>query len=840
MAHVWAARDQTPSGPRVVALKIIHSRFAEDSDFRAMFVDEARLVAAIEHPNVARVFELNDNPDQLYIVMEYIDGESLFGLVSQYRTAPIPVALAIAADAASGLHAVHTLLDPQYQPRNVVHRDVSPQNLLVSRRGEVKLIDFGIAHARDRSQKTTALGTVKGKIRYMAPEQARREKIGPWTDVFGLGATLFRVLVGKAPYNAESDIATTQALLQRSQPLVPFPPNFPNAVADVIKRSIAPMVADRYASAAELEAALRQLLAQTGVPDIGAWIESNMSDKTRSLRDNLAQINGASARPPAPRPAPAPAMMSIPDLVSPPAPAPLPSIPPLPPPLPKTAKGTEVMKPIARQPQPLPPTTPDQKRPPLQEPPRPGAPAFMDVHALVANANGVPDLPVPGPKNSMPARSQPSGALADQKLELAYEPSNRLIKKDNSGAVRAAILVVAGVSLVLVFLVAVPFIVKNRAIAQAKEAGFDMTAEHVSVGLGTATFRDVTLKATRVPGVTITIEQLGVTGVSVKELHAVGMDFQLTGDPGDWEMGLGLMLSENRVRFAGTPTSPRHYTIAGSHFAWTGVNGVGVDLADLGVDVETRGNGNEDLKANVGKLTYKTASTTVGPWGVTIDDTPTGNRTRVALDPAVPDGPSVLVVTSPGTAAATITVNVLRTPMANIGLKPSELGLPADGASEIESKMTGTIGADKIALSGTNHFWGLKVAGAPKPIDVMTTLGVSGKTGQPLDIDRTSSIAFGPFTAGVTGTVTPQKGSLRIDAIATALTLPCNTLTRAKSETMTNFATMMGALGQAVTGISVRGNISLSASLKYDTSDPKATSVTWLAKETCGLSIFGQ
>ncbi len=120
MAHVWAARDSRSQ--QIVAIKIVHSRFAEDSDFRAMFVDEARLVAAIEHPNVAKVYELNDDPDELYIVMEYIDGESLFGLVSPYRTAPIPIAIAIAADAASGLHAVHTLLDPQYQPRNVVHR----------------------------------------------------------------------------------------------------------------------------------------------------------------------------------------------------------------------------------------------------------------------------------------------------------------------------------------------------------------------------------------------------------------------------------------------------------------------------------------------------------------------------------------------------------------------------------------------------------------------------------------------------------------------------------------------------------------------------------------------
>lgn len=850
MAHVWAARERGPDGERLVALKIIHSRFAEDSDFRAMFVDEARIVASIEHPNIARVFQLHDDPDQLYIVMEYIDGESLFGLVSQYRTAPIPVALAIAADAASGLHAVHSLLDEKYQPRNVVHRDISPQNILITTKGETKLIDFGIAHASDRSQKTTALGTVKGKIRYMAPEQARREKLGPWTDVFGLGATLFRVVVGKAPYTAESDIATTQALLAKKPALIPFPPNFPAPVADVIKKAIAPTVEERYATAFDFERALRQVLAQTGAPDIGAWITANMSEKARTLRDSLqnGMQNGAPA--PAPAPRPDPGMMSIPDLTAPKAApvvetAPLPAVPPLPPPLPpaaRTPKGTEVMKPLAAG---TAPTVPDQKRGPLPAPPPPNepqqpqqaAPGFMDVRALVANAKGVPELPVPAPKQSAPAA--PKQATPEVKLELAYEPTNRVAPPPSTAPIRTAILVVAGILLVFVFLFAVPFIVKSRAVSQAREAGFEMTAEHVGVGFGTATFKDVTLKAIKVPGVVIKIDQLGVTGASVKELHAVGMDFELSGDPKDWDVGLMLLLSENRIRFAGTPQAPRHFTIAGSHFAWTGVNGLGADASDVGIDVESRGNGNEDVKVSIAKLLYKTPKTTIGPWGATVEETPTSNRVRVALDPAVPDGPSILAVTAPGTAATTITVNILRTSMVNLGLKPTELGLPADGSSEIESKMSGTVTPDKITLTGTNQFWGLRVAGVPKPLDVMTTIGLEGPPGQTLDIQHGSNIQFGPFNAQLTGTVTTQVNGLRVDAIATAATISCATLTRAQSNTMGSFTAMMGALGQAVTGLKPIGNVSLSASLKYDTSDPSATSVTWLAKETCGLSIFG-
>ena len=118
-------------------------------------------------------------------------------------------------------------------------------------------------------------------------------------------------------------------------------------------------------------------------------------------------------------------------------------------------------------------------------------------------------------------------------------------------------------------------------------------------------------------------------------------------------------------------------------------------------------------------------------------------------------------------------------------------------------------------------------------------VGVSGQVGQPLDIDHGSNIAFGPFVAALSGTVTATSSGVRFDAIANAATIPCATLTRAKPETMGSFATMMTALGQVVAGLKVTGNVALSASVKYDTADPSSTSVTWLAKETCGLSIFG-
>ena len=830
MAHVWAAKQRGPGGDRLVALKIIHSRFVEDPTFRTMFLDEGRIVAGIDHPNVARVYDLVESKDQLYLVMEYVDGESLFHLVSQYRTAPLPFALKVCADAAAGLHAAHSLTGPDGRARNVVHRDVSPQNILVSVTGEVKVIDFGIAHARDRAAQTTALGTVKGKIRYMAPEQAKRGELGPYTDVFGIGATLFRILVGKPPYSAESDVMTMQALLQGAPPLVPLPPELPAPVVEVIKQAIAPDPAQRFASAAALQRALTDVLSKSGErADVVGFVMAQMSEKAKARRQQLA------------------------GLVAPDLPA-------------VTPKGTAVMAPMAmanapteperkRDPVATAPTEPDRKRDPVaapkgtavmtaREPAPPAVPGFMDVHAIVAGAKNVPDLPAPAPRPAPRAEATAAGgdpAPAEPKLELAYEPSNRAPEKtSNAAAFRIAIGVAVLVVLGFIVLFAVPSIAKSRAVGTAREAGFDMTVEDVSVGLSTVTLRNVKLKAIKVPNVTGSADEIHIKGFSIKEMRVTGLAFTVEGPPSDWEMGLGLMLQENRVRFAGTPTAPKKYVIANGRVAWKGPNGAGFEANGLGVTIDTKGNGLEEVHGSVDKTFYRTGKTALGPWGTSFDVTASSSRLRVALDPAVPDGPSLMIVTS-ATAPAQITANIGRSTFANLGLDPQALGLPADGSTEIEAKIVGTATPDgKVALGGPISLWGLKVKDVPKPLDVKANVSVSGALGSTLDIDQTSTISFGPFVAGLSGTVTAKDGNVRVDVLAKATPIPCATLARAELKTMGNFGQMLSALGQDNGIVRIIGSVNASCAVQWDSGKPEETSVTWVAKETCGLSLFGK
>jgi hypothetical protein len=303
IASVWAARD----GERVVALKLIHSRYADDPVFRALFLEMAEAVRRIDHPNVARVLDVGE--DRLFLVTEHVDGESLFTLLAPQRVAPLPVALRIAADVCAALEAARAATEGA---RPLVHRDVSPQNVLLSLDGQVKVTDFGIAEARDRAAATTDMGSVKGKVRYMAPEQARGEVLSPSTDVFGAGAVLFRMLAGRAPYAAGNDLATMQALLGDRPPLVSLPDDVPPRVRAILDRALAPKPADRYARATEMRADLEAALgAQTA--DVAGWVKSHSS---AAARERHAAVLGLQRTVllPAPEP-PAPAFMDVAGLV---------------------------------------------------------------------------------------------------------------------------------------------------------------------------------------------------------------------------------------------------------------------------------------------------------------------------------------------------------------------------------------------------------------------------------------------------------------------------------------------------------------------------------------------
>jgi eukaryotic-like serine/threonine-protein kinase len=217
MAEVLLGRVRGPHGfERAVVLKRILPHLARMSSFVDMFLDEARIIARIHHPNVVQVHELGTEGGELFMAMEYLAGESVSSLVRRLatRNAKLDHALAafIVAEACAGLHAAHELKTDDGALLHIVHRDVSPQNIFITFDGAVKVIDFGIAKSADRVARTEA-GQLKGKLDFMSPEQCKSEPLDRRTDVFALGIVLYELLTQRRLFKRPSPAGTIKAIV---------------------------------------------------------------------------------------------------------------------------------------------------------------------------------------------------------------------------------------------------------------------------------------------------------------------------------------------------------------------------------------------------------------------------------------------------------------------------------------------------------------------------------------------------------------------------------------------------------------------------------------------------
>jgi serine/threonine protein kinase/tetratricopeptide (TPR) repeat protein len=262
MGQVWLARAQGPAGfEKLVVLKTIRPDSTNPSA-TAMFLHEARVAARLSHPNCVQVFELVEEQEGYFLVMEFIDGMSLARIVKRgaelQRPIPIGVAARIAIDAAAGLEYAHTLCDVEGKPLSIVHRDVSLENILVTFSGQTKLVDFGIAKAVGMmSEASTASGTVKGKAGYMAPEYLRGDSAGPQIDLFSLGVVLYRALTGKKPYDGETDAQVITSVLESTPKSVgALRGDIPQALEAAVDRALAKDPRQRFASARAMRAAI--------------------------------------------------------------------------------------------------------------------------------------------------------------------------------------------------------------------------------------------------------------------------------------------------------------------------------------------------------------------------------------------------------------------------------------------------------------------------------------------------------------------------------------------------------------------------------------------------------
>jgi serine/threonine protein kinase len=265
MGRVWAARDTLAPGLRLVAVKTALKEAASDPEAERLFTDEARLASLVQHPNVCQVFELGKEHGALYLVMAWCDGGSLREVLSNsenHRLSP-ELAAGIVARVAAGLHAAHELKGSDGHPLGVVHRDVSPQNILITSTGHVMVADFGIARARGQLHRPTETGEIKGKLSYLAPEQITTRECDRRADVFAAGCVLYEASVGVRAFHGSDALATMYQILERGvEPPSKVLPDYPPELERIVLKALAKSPDARYQTAEELELELEEWLAQ--------------------------------------------------------------------------------------------------------------------------------------------------------------------------------------------------------------------------------------------------------------------------------------------------------------------------------------------------------------------------------------------------------------------------------------------------------------------------------------------------------------------------------------------------------------------------------------------------
>ncbi len=301
MASVWAARLQGTRGfQKIVAIKTMLPDVSDDPDFETMFLDEARVAARIRHPNVVEIFDLGEQDDVLYLVMEWVEGDTLSGIQKASRRLggiPQNITLRIASQICAGMHAAHELRDDNGTLVDLVHRDISPGNILISTSGFAKVTDFGVAKSAGRLHVTRAEGMVKGKTPYLSPEQLGTLPLDRRSDLFSLGVLLYVMVTGLHPFRGDSEFKTVEniALKEPISPIQLVPSCHPD-LDKLIVKALEKDRTKRFSTAADMQRALDHVAAQVGDPvtddDVAAFVRKCIGD---TIAKNSADLRAAIA-----------------------------------------------------------------------------------------------------------------------------------------------------------------------------------------------------------------------------------------------------------------------------------------------------------------------------------------------------------------------------------------------------------------------------------------------------------------------------------------------------------------------------------------------------------------
>jgi serine/threonine-protein kinase len=300
MAEVFLAESAGIEGfKKNVAIKRVLPHLTEKKRFISMFLDEARLSAHLSHSNVAQVFDIGVGDNTYFIVMEYVDGADLKTVIEHQRKVgkllPVEAACLVAIKICEGLSYAHELKNNEGQPLRIVHRDMSPPNVLITKHGEVKIVDFGLAKASSQLEKSEA-GIIKGKFSYLSPEAAQGQEVDHRTDIFAVGIILWEMLAGRRLFMGDTDFATVKQVQEAVvQPLSQINKDVPPGLDRILARALAREPSERYGSARDLGQDLTQFLYKFGRSisafDLAELVRSTMSRRKKAEPDKGSIID---------------------------------------------------------------------------------------------------------------------------------------------------------------------------------------------------------------------------------------------------------------------------------------------------------------------------------------------------------------------------------------------------------------------------------------------------------------------------------------------------------------------------------------------------------------------
>ncbi|MBX3187671.1 MAG: serine/threonine protein kinase [Labilithrix sp.] len=770
MASVYYGRLVGTGGfARTVAIKRLHKELARAPAFRNMILEEGRLAARVRHPNVVPPLDVLAEAGELLLVMEYVHGESVARLIRAARRAgePIPIAVgaAILANVLHGLHAAHEAKDEAGKPLDIVHRDISPQNVIVGVDGVARVIDFGIAKAVNTEGNTTA-GTIKGKVPYLSPEQLEGEPATKRTDIYAAGVVFWEVLAGRTLFGGGEDDAEVlrNILTMKVRPPSAYNPTVPGAVDDVVLKAISRAPADRFASAREMALEVEAAVNLATSTVVGAWTERLAAEALAERAARIREVEAASAAAKEedgddepthagaagtvklPRPLPNAQPQTAGPLVRPPSP---------PPPLPPTRAPASVRPPPASvRPPPAPPAPPpagaqssakrrtvppqsSRASQPAQAPPvaaRPSAP--MEVRTVIYEPPPMPEpefiegvrplSPVdiaPPVRPSIPSAAPASAAPVSERAPVVRRIS--VTAPDTSENVSAPVtafkrfLRYVAATVILGLIVAymfAPAIVRYFLVTGAAKHGIAITIDRVDVSRKAIRLRDVHAESAEVPGVSLRAGTLVIAlrNLSPDRVTLDDAELTLEGSYSDVGVRLDKYRAARSKALELSASGLRQIEITSGRIDWIDVLGAGTSarVENVTMDIsrkDARALG-DDYRLSAPLFTFKLGTLSAGPWQLDVDRQGVISRGVVRFDPSGMYGASITrAVSDDGGGAMTFQVpptklSDLRLPVGLFaGLATDRTRLEANGELRIEAS-----GAKAAPAPGAD-------AGAPAP-----------------------------------------------------------------------------------------------------------------------------